>query len=121
MALPKEDSSSRLDAELSLLDAMYPSSVTWVSKSRELRFKASASASSGDLQLRLPDTYPSRGLPSVISACDGARNDLRERMSSAMRELDLVDGEECLDRIVGAFEGVLVRVPLIRSFLYFPV
>ncbi|KAK5047287.1 hypothetical protein LTR84_006809 [Exophiala bonariae] len=121
MASTEEDVASRLDAELSLLDAMYPSSVTWMCQSREVRFKTSTSASSGELQLRLPDTYPGSGLPSVISACDGTRNDVRERMRCAMRELGLVEGEECLDRVVGAFEGVVrVRVPLIRwSFLYF--
>lgn len=113
MASPEDDdnddTSTRLDAELSLLDAMYPSSVTYSPRSREVRFKAS----SGELQLRLPDTYPRHGLPSVISACDGARNDLRERLRGAMLELALVQGEECLDRVVGAFEAVLVRVPLV--------
>lgn len=126
MTSPDDTDSERVETELSLLDAMYPDSITYNPQSREIRFKPSSpgddehdgddegkksSNRHGELQLRLPDTYPSSGLPSLISASDArARQDLRERMRRAMGELELVEGEECLDRVIGAFEALLVQV-----------
>ena len=113
MTDPTTDNSSRFEAELSLLEAMYPQSIRYTSQSRELLFKpppASSSPSGGELILRLPDTYPESGLPTLISARDGAKNDLRDRTRHMITELDLVEGEEGIDRIVAAFE-VLVGEP----------
>lgn len=125
MTSPEDTDSERVETELSLLDAMYPDSITYNPQSREIRFKPSSAGDEeedddvgkkssnrhGELQLRLPDSYPSSGLPSLISASDvRARQDLRERMRRVMGELELVEGEECLDRIIGAFEALLVQV-----------
>lgn len=97
--------SERLEAELSLLEAMYPSSITYTAQSRELWFRASSS--SGELKLRLPDSYPESGFPTLISARDGAKNDLRDRTRRMIAELGLVEGEEGLDQIIAAFEALV--------------
>jgi hypothetical protein len=109
------ENSERLEAELSLLKAMYPGSITYTPKSRELWFRASPGdggsatnsgmgAGGGELKLRLPDSYPESGVPSLISARDGMKNDLRDWTRRAIGELNLVEGEEGLDRIIAAFE-----------------
>ncbi|KEF58892.1 uncharacterized protein A1O9_03735 [Exophiala aquamarina CBS 119918] len=99
------ESPERLEAELSLLEAMYPSSITYAPRSRELWFKASSS--SGELKLRLPDSYPGAGFPTLISARDGAKNDLRDHTRRMIADLDLVEGEEGLDRIIVAFDALV--------------
>lgn len=118
MMAAQPENSERLEAELSLLEAMYPSSITYTPKSRELWFKTSPrddssttnstnNASGGELKLRLPDSYPESGVPTLISARDGVKNDLRDQTRRAIGELNLVEGEEGLDRIIGAFEALL--------------
>lgn len=102
-------SSDRLDAEISLLEAMYPDTVTFNKKTLELtyRIKAPANADTstgGTLTLRLPRTYPDHGVPELISACDNTRTDMREATRRAISELNLHEGVEVLDQIVATFD-----------------
>ncbi|EXJ68997.1 uncharacterized protein A1O5_07932 [Cladophialophora psammophila CBS 110553] len=98
------ETSSRLEAELSLLEAMYPGNITFDSRSRDLLFTPSDSQRSA-LLLRLPDQYPEQGVPEVISACDNSRNDIRDRIRRAIDGLGAEGiGVEVLDQVVSIFE-----------------
>ncbi|CAO2657716.1 Nn.00g038420.m01.CDS01 [Neocucurbitaria sp. VM-36] len=98
-----DEESSRLEAELGLLDAMYPSQTSYTPKSREFRF----SDGTASLLLRLPETYPESGFPDVISATDASKSDVRIQSRSAIKGLELIDGEEALDAIIAAFQQIL--------------
>ncbi|KAF1970903.1 hypothetical protein BU23DRAFT_581860 [Bimuria novae-zelandiae CBS 107.79] len=94
---------SRLAMELELLEAMYPEQIGYDAKSRALKFTAEGAM----LELRIPDSYPESGFPDVIGASDAQKNDLRERMRSAIRDLGLAEGEEALDAIAASFQSLL--------------
>jgi hypothetical protein len=102
-----DEGPTRLETELELLEAMYPDQTHYSPKSRELKF----SDSYASLLLRLPESYPEAGLPDVISATDAAKNDLRTRIRSAVKELALAEGDEALDAIIAAFQQSLESVP----------
>lgn len=95
--------SIRLNAELELLEAMYPGQTRHNSKAHEFSFKHE----SATLQLRLPETYPDAGQPDVVGATDASKVDMRNQTKSAIKELGLFDGEEALDAIVAAFHQLL--------------
>lgn len=98
---------SRLENELALLTAMYPDATTHHPASSELKYTSPAGAG-GVLHLRLPSDYPdSATLPDVISAVDASKTDLRTRTTAAVHALNLPRGEEVLDAIISAFDGVL--------------
>lgn len=94
---------SRLAIELELLEAMYPAQISYDPKSRDLKL----SDQSALLHLRLPELYPEIGLPDVISACDGSKNDLRDRTKAAMQTLSLADGEEALDAVIACYQDIV--------------
>lgn len=101
---------TRLETELDLLHAMYPTQTSYSPTSRELKFTSSSTPEKATLLLRLPDTYPDAdGLPDVISATDSSRNDVRNDVVRAVRELHLQSGEECLDVIISAFEDIVTK------------
>jgi hypothetical protein len=102
-----DEGPTRLETELELLKAMYPDQTHYTSNSRELKF----SGSHASLLLRLPESYPEAGLPDVISATDAAKNDLRTRVKSAVKELRLAEGDEALDAIIATFQQVVESVP----------
>ncbi|KAL2429948.1 hypothetical protein ABEF95_013413 [Exophiala dermatitidis] len=107
------EAAERLEAELSLLQAMYPGSLSYDPKSREVHYTsstststytlttthttakstlktASPSSSAPTLTLRLPDTYPIKGAPEVIAARDGAKNDIRDGTKKTLEESGLL-------------------------------
>lgn len=101
----------RLDAEISLLKAMYPDSVTFDPPSREVHYTSTASPGA-IITFRLPERYPERGHPDVISARDGLKNDVRDRVRRAVEAEKLLDeeeedGVEILDQMVTVFEVVV--------------
>ena len=93
----------RLLTELDLLEAMYHGQITFVEKSRELKFVYQVAA----LSLRLPDCYPGSGFPDIISANDISKNDLRNTVREAINDLALVEGEESLDAIIAHFREIV--------------
>jgi hypothetical protein len=103
--MSQDDVESRFTMELELLEAMYPEQVTYEAKSRDLKFTADGGAL---LQLRIPEKYPEGALPEVLGARDALKNDLRERVRSAIKDdLRLTEGEEALDAIVASFQSLL--------------
>jgi hypothetical protein len=102
-----DEGPTRLETELELLEAMYPDQTHYSPQSREFKF----SDSHASLLLRLPESYPEAGLPDVISATDAAKNDLRRRVKSAVKELGLAEGEEALDALIAAFQQILDSAP----------
>ncbi|KAH7079323.1 hypothetical protein BKA63DRAFT_263948 [Paraphoma chrysanthemicola] len=94
---------TRLETELELLAAMYPEQASYVAKAREFKFTQDGAV----LQLRLPDTYPEKGLPDVIAASDASKADLRAKTKAFVNDLSLTEGEEALDAVVAAFQQVL--------------
>jgi len=100
--------SERLECEMALLEAMYPDSVRFTPKSREVFYHHDNGAT---LTLRLPDQYPDGGLPDVIAANDAgaAKSDLRAAMKDSIKRVGLVAGEESLDAIIAAFQELLAR------------
>ncbi|KAF9735581.1 hypothetical protein PMIN02_009967 [Paraphaeosphaeria minitans] len=101
----QEDDESRLEMELELLQAMYPEQVAYDSKSRDLKFTDDGGAL---LQLRIPENYPQSGFPDVLGARDARKNDLREKVRSAIKDDPrLAKGEEALDAIIASFQAVV--------------
>ncbi|KAJ4286693.1 hypothetical protein N0V90_012945 [Kalmusia sp. IMI 367209] len=99
-----QEDESRFATELELLEAMYPEQIVFDTRSRDLKFTVDGAAS---LQLRVPERYPEQGFPDVMSARDAQKNDLRDRMRRAIRDLGLTEGEEALDAIVASFQSLL--------------
>jgi hypothetical protein len=91
---------SRLETELQLLEAMYPGQTEFDPRSRDLRFFDQSAL----LHLRIPESYPNAGLPDVLSASDMCKNDIREEIKAAIRELDLAEGMEALDALIARFQ-----------------
>ena len=85
-----------LQNELSLLDAIYPSQVTYDPKSREVKYTSDG----GQIQLRLPDDYLTNELPEVLSA-GIAKADVRADLKRHVQSCNA--GEEVLDSIIAYF------------------
>ncbi|KAL2429953.1 hypothetical protein ABEF95_013460 [Exophiala dermatitidis] len=121
------EAAERLEAELSLLQAMYPGAMSYDPKSREVHYTSTLtstsaytlattatapSSSAPTLTLRLPDMYPIKGVPEVIAARDRAKNDIRNRTKRALEESGLTGNDggegsaEVLDQIIEVFEFV---------------
>ncbi|KAG9776345.1 hypothetical protein KCU88_g4896, partial [Aureobasidium melanogenum] len=121
------EAAERLEAELSLLQAMYPGAMGYDPKSREVHYTSTLtstsaytltttatapSSSAPTLTLRLPHTYPIKGVPEVIAARDRAKNDIRDRTKRALEESGLTGNDggegsaEVLDQIIEVFEFV---------------
>ncbi|EHY52963.1 hypothetical protein HRR83_006204 [Exophiala dermatitidis] len=119
------EAAERLEAELSLLQAMYPGAMGYDPKSREVHYTSTLtstsaytlattatapSSSAPTLTLRLPDTYPIKGVPEVIAARDGAKHDIRNRTKRALESGSISaeesGGGEVIDQIIEVFESV---------------
>lgn len=88
----------RREAELALVQAMYPDQTTYDEKSSDFVY----TEESGTLVLRLPSDYPSRSSPTVISAhLQSPGRDIREDIRRTIASLDA--DEETLDLIINAF------------------
>lgn len=102
-------STSRLQDEIALLEAMYPEEVSFSEKSRELKYTSGAAL----LSIRLPQNYLVSGLPEVILAHDTYKNDMHDAMSSLIRELS--SGEEILDAVLTGFQNIIVAQAEVRE------
>ncbi|KJY01379.1 DUF1115-domain-containing protein [Zymoseptoria brevis] len=91
--------SSRLETEISLLESMYPDQLHWTANSRELTYNSSSSST---FTLRLPETYLSTSLPSVLLASTH-KSDVRDALQRSINETCQV-GEECLDAVIALFD-----------------
>lgn len=113
MPTPAEEAEERLGNELALLEAMYPESIAFDPKSRELKYtpptpgEGDGLASKGVLVLRLPDTYPVSGLLDLITAKDAKGQDARTQVSAAFGNLGVGEGEEVLDAYILAFQDFI--------------
>ncbi|GAW17924.1 hypothetical protein ANO14919_073930 [Xylariales sp. No.14919] len=105
------EAAERFGAELDLLLAMYPDSLGFSPKARELKYSHRHDESSAKppavLILRLPDTYPLSGLPEVISATGHYREDLRSATKAAFCSIGAPAGEEVLDALLLAFRDLV--------------
>ncbi|KAH9885886.1 hypothetical protein F4778DRAFT_488684 [Xylariomycetidae sp. FL2044] len=104
----------RLQDELELLKAMYPDTVTFSPKARELKY-VQTNETSGTLVLRLPDDYPVKGSPEVISAKGPEKEDLRSATQETFAELGTSEGDEVLDALLLAFQGLLSSRGALRN------
>lgn len=107
MSETADEPAERLGNELELLDAMYPGRIAFDSRGRELKYSSESDAGSpakGLLVLRLPDQYPAKGLPDLITAKDAKGLDARTQVLAAFSELVVVEGEEVLDAFILAFQ-----------------
>lgn len=113
MPVPTEETEERLGNELELLKAMYPESIDFDTRGRELKYTPPAPGegdglvTKGVLVLRLPDTYPATGLPDLITAKDARGQDARTQVSAAFGKLGVDEGEEVLDAYVLAFQDFI--------------
>ncbi|KIV84341.1 hypothetical protein PV11_00125 [Exophiala sideris] len=98
--------SERLDAEISLLEAMYPESMTFKPQNREVHYTSPATPSA-NITFRLPEAYPERGRPDIISARDGSKNDVRDKTRHAVDAEKLEEGVEVLDQMITVFEDFI--------------
>ncbi|KAK5299962.1 hypothetical protein LTR14_002177 [Exophiala xenobiotica] len=127
---PPPSSHERLDAEISLLQAMYPDTLTFNTHTREVHYKSTSTSpasapstststststcnasATATLVLRIPSDYPDTGLPELISARDGNKDDVRDKTRRALTTgtsaLALEEGVEVLDQIITVFEDVV--------------
>ncbi|KAJ8131849.1 hypothetical protein O1611_g1774 [Lasiodiplodia mahajangana] len=106
------EAAERFEAELDLLHAMYPESLSFSSKARELKYSYCEDESSGKspaiLLLRLPDTYPLDGSPEVISATGHYKEDLRSATKAAFCSIGAPKGEEVLDVLLLTFRDLIL-------------
>lgn len=93
------DSEERLQAEIELLEAMYPDQIHYASKLRELKYTSEQNAI---LAVILPSGYLQDELPTILSASsDGGKQDLRNQLKQHVQSL--TPGEEVLDSLVSTF------------------
>lgn len=92
------EAADRLQVELQLLESMYPTQVTFDSKSRELRYHEETA----HLVVRLPAGYLSDEIPQIIEARIG-RDDVRDKVVQVLSDREPV-GEEILDWILLSFQ-----------------
>jgi hypothetical protein len=125
---PPPSSHERLDAEISLLQAMYPDTLTFNTHTREVHYKSTSTSpasapststststcnasATATLVLRIPSDYPDTGLPELISARDGNKDEVRDKTRRALATgnsaLALEEGVEVLDQIITVFEDVV--------------
>lgn len=95
--MENEGEGSRLDTELSLLEAIYPGEAQYLAHRREIAF----SRDGASLCLRLPEDYPGPVLPEVLSACNHRGVDVRDKVSDAIHHMP--GHEEVLDAIFAVF------------------
>ncbi|KAI9713346.1 MAG: hypothetical protein M1828_001439 [Chrysothrix sp. TS-e1954] len=92
------DFRSRLDAEVALLEAMYPEQVFYSPKRAELEFRSDLKR----LILRIPDQYPETAKPTVLLAeCARCKSNPQAALRDVIAGIAL--GEELLDSVISAF------------------
>ncbi len=94
------DNEKRLEMEMSLLEAMYPTETMFHRKTKEVIYVSD----SGSLHLRIPEGYPSSEAPEIISANDAHKVDLRDKMKQKIQSLPF--GEEALDAVIAEFHAL---------------
>ncbi|KAI2630120.1 hypothetical protein GGS21DRAFT_217070 [Xylaria nigripes] len=107
------EAAERLEVELDLLLAMYPESLGYSPKAKELRYSyccdgpSAKNSAAAVLLLRLPDTYPLSGFPEVISATGYDKEDLRSATKAAFSSVEAPAGEEVLDALLLVFKDLI--------------
>ncbi|KAK5563039.1 hypothetical protein LTR43_011360 [Exophiala xenobiotica] len=109
---------------------MYPDTLTFNTHTREVHYKSTSTSpasapststspststcnasATATLVLRIPSDYPDTGLPELISARDGNKDDVRDKTRRALTTgtsaLALEEGVEVLDQIITVFEDVV--------------
>ncbi|KAI1748072.1 hypothetical protein F4782DRAFT_518576 [Xylaria castorea] len=109
----EKEAIERFEAELDLLLAMYPDSLSFSPKARELKYShcgndEASAKHPAVLLLRLPDTYPLDGFPEVISAMGHYKEDLRSATRAAFCSIGAPAGEEVLDALLLAFRDLIM-------------
>ncbi|KAK5075514.1 hypothetical protein LTR64_001721 [Lithohypha guttulata] len=94
----------RQQAELALLQAMFPDQVTWNDQRQEVQYKSTAGAS---LTLRLPEGYPGKQEPTLLGAFDQQKKDIRQLTKDTFNSLNLPLDQEVLDTLLQRFEDVV--------------
>lgn len=110
MSETADEPEERLGNELELLEAMYPGCITFDSRGRELKYSPTSARDGLTkelLVLRLPDNYPAKGQPDLITAKDSKGLDARTQASAAFSGLAIVEGEEALDAFILAFQDFI--------------
>ncbi|KAI1812474.1 hypothetical protein GGS20DRAFT_557869 [Poronia punctata] len=110
----ESEASDRLQAELDLLFAMYPDSLSYSPKARELKYTHDHH-SSASLLLRLPETYPLEGAPEVISAVGPCKEDLRSATKETFLSIDGEEEEEVLDALILGFRDLVSSREVLSS------
>lgn len=99
--MAEDEATERRNAEIELLQAMYPDEISVNDRTSELKYQEA----SGTLLLRLASDYPSATKPTVLSAQSRTNNhDVREQIREYIATLDA--GEELLDLIITAFKDI---------------
>ena len=91
--------------EIDLLKAMYETSVAFNPSTSEVLFRPLEHAGA-QVVLRLPDSYPRKGKPLVLSACDSRKHDLRGEVAEFIDNFGGDEGE-VLDVLLQKFVELL--------------
>ncbi|KIW08761.1 uncharacterized protein PV09_00699 [Verruconis gallopava] len=95
---------SGLHNEIALVQAMYPDETSYDIKSSRLNFKHLK----GEIELRLPASYPSLSTPGLISATGPSKCDLRAEVNQILASQQA--GEPCLDAIIAEFVALIEKL-----------
>lgn len=108
-----DSASERLTLELELLTSMYPDTLHFSEKIRELTFTREAN-SKDKLVLRLGPDYPNTTTPEVISARNTHGSDLRQQIQALVKDvcteinaMDPSNPGEVLDAVIARYVEVL--------------
>ena len=101
-AAPKE----RREAELALLQAIYPNELEWSEQRQELTYRMDKG---GTLVIRLPNDYPGGSSPVLVSATGCDKTDLRDATRDCISAVNVQPAEEILDALVQAFEELVMQ------------
>lgn len=94
------EAEERLQAEIELLEAMYPDQILYDQKASEVKY----SCDHGSFKLRLPFGYLINSLPEVLSASIG-RKDGRGMLKETLSNCSV--GEEVLDSVISSFNDIV--------------
>lgn len=101
---PDNDGAERREAELALLEAMYPSEISWHEQRQEITYKPETG---GSLVVRVPDGYPGATQPELIQVFDVTKEDIRDIFRKKVNDLLLTNEGEVLDAIIQAYDDLL--------------
>lgn len=99
----------RLHIEIELLESMYPNNISFRPQDNDVTFTSPGpTTTNATLRINLASTYPTSSLPTIISATDHERRDIKGTIVEKTKDLEV--GEEIIDAYIEAFNCALTDI-----------